>query len=613
MKKLLTTASALALCVAGAAQAEEAYELDEITISASKSGTATPLDRTGASVEVITREELEKAGETSVADYLTRDPGVTVANNGPMGTTSTMRIRGLDGKYIKVLVDGIDVTDPSSTQTQFNWTGLTTNNIERIEILKGSSSALYGSRAVAGVVNITTLSRPAEPGSETNVAVEGGSNDTWHGAASYGYSGTRGGLSFGIDRIITDGFSASAGGTEADGYQGTRLTFSADIMATDALKLGLSAYTLDAEGNFDEYGSDGAPPYDEYTTVETRAIRAFGQLDLGAWTHNFSASYYSNDRVSSSNGIDTPFNSERKRVDYSGSYAFSDMLNLTFGTDWEEEYYDSGTDSGKVRTTGGFGELLYSPTANLDLAASLRFDDHSTFGGYWTDRLAAAYHLTPGTVLRFVTATGFRAPSLYELNNALYGNPNLDPEESQSYELGIEHDFGAGRLVKATAFYTEIDNLIQYVSLYDSTGAWVGGQYQQVTGTSTSQGIELSGEWAVNDALGLYANYTYTDAEDATGARLLRVPRHAVNLGLDADLINGWSGQVNLHYVADRADEYGTVMEDYTVVNLGVAYALTDSAQAYVRVENLFDEAYQTAAGYNASERAVYVGLRASF
>ncbi|MGD9865786.1 MAG: TonB-dependent receptor plug domain-containing protein [Pseudodonghicola sp.] len=611
MKTLLTTASALAVCAAAPALAEEPYLLDEITISASKSGTATPLARTGATVEVITQKDLAQAGETTVADYLARQPGVSVSANGGMGAATTLRIRGLGGQYVKVLVNGIDVTDPSSTQTQFDWGDMTTDNIERIEILKGSSSSIYGSRAVGGVVNITTVARPEEPGSRTTLSVEGGSNSTWRGAASYGYSGTRGGLAIGIDRVITDGFSANSGGTEDDGYQGTRLTFSADVMATETLKLGLSAYTLDARGNFDEFGGDGAPPYDDYTTTETRALRAYGQLDLGAWQHQFSASYYSNDRLSSSNGVDTLFDSERRRVDYTGSYSVSDMLSLTFGGDWEQQSYDSGVETGETEITGLFGELQYAPTTALDLSASLRFDDHSTFGNHVTGRLAAAYRLTDATILRAVAATGFRAPSLYELNSTLYGNPALDPEESTSFELGIEHSFAPGSFVKATAFHTEIDNLIQFVTLTP----WPAftGQYQQVAGTSTSQGIELSGQWAMNDQFSLYGNYTYTDAEDATGAPLLRVPTHDVNLGLDADLANGWSGNLNVRHVADRPAEFGTPMGDYTVVSTGVSYAFTDNAEGYLRVENLFDEQYQTAAGFNTQGRAVYVGLRASF
>ncbi|MDX2484047.1 MAG: TonB-dependent receptor [Pseudodonghicola sp.] len=614
MHKLLLTASALAVCAAGAAQAQEAFELDEITFSSTKGGTATPLDRTGATIQVITQEQLEKADETTLAEFLARQPGISVSANGGIGANTTLRIRGLGGKYIQVLVNGIDVTDPSSSQAQFNWGGMTTANLGRVEILKGSSSSLYGSRAVGGVVNISTIQRPETEGQSVTLSLEGGSNETFRTSADIAYTGATGGLSFGINRLTTNGFSAKsgAGSVEPDGYDATQMTFSADVMATDTLKLGVSAYTLDSEGDYDEFTGDGAAPYDETNTTETRAVRAYAELMTGALDHTLSYSYFKTDRLSSSNGVDTPFDGTRKRVDYVGNYVASNMVTLTFGADWEEESFDSGTDSGSVQTTGLFGELLYAPTADLDLSASLRVDDHSTFGSHVTGRLAAAYRLSGATTLRAVAATGFRAPSLYELNSALYGNAALQPEESTSFELGVEHEFALGRSIKATAFHTRVDNLIQFVTLTSWPAAFTG-QYQQVAGESTTQGVELSGEWAVNDWLALFGNYTYTDAVDATGARLLRVPTHDVTLGLSGDFASGWTGDLNLRHVADRPAEYGVVMADYTVVNAGVSYAFTDNAEGYLRIENLLDESYETAAGYSASGRALYAGLRASF
>ena len=613
MKSHLATASAFALLAAHPALSEEVFDLDTITVSsATISGEEQALNQTGATVEVITEEQLEAAPETTIAEYLARLPGISVSANGGLGTSTTLRIRGLDGKYIKVLVDGIDVTDPSSTQTQFNWGGLTTTGISRIEVLKGSSSSLYGSRAVAGVVSITTAQPPEDPGTETTLAAEGGSFGTWRGAATVGHRGDRGGLSFTINRAITDGFSSRATGSEPDGYAATQLNFSADIMATDTLKLGLSALALDSEGDFDEFGGDGAPPYDEFNTNKTRALRGYAEFRTGAVDHTISAQYFSADRTSNSNGFTTPFDGTRRRFDYVGTYDQSATLSYSWGADWERETFDSGADSGSTDNTGLFGELLYAPTADIDLAASLRYDDHSTFGGKVTGRLAAAYRVTDATTLRAVAATGFRAPSLYELNSTLYGNPNLQPEESTSFELGVEHQFNAAAFVKATAFYTEIDNLIQFVTLTSFPLPFTG-QYQQVPGTSTSKGVELSGQWAFSDNLALYGNYTYTDAKDATGARLLRVPGHAFVMGLDAGFANGWGGNVNLLHVADRPTEFGTVMEDYTVVNASVNYAVSDNAELYLRVENLFDEDYETSANYNASGRAAYVGLRATF
>jgi vitamin B12 transporter len=613
MNKLLATASAFALSGVPMAFAQSPFDLGEITVTATKSGAATALDRTGATVEVVTEQDLQNAGEPSVADYLSRLPGVSSSTNGGLGSTAFLRVRGLDGKYIKVLIDGIDVTDPSSTQTQFNWGGLTAAGIGRVELLKGSSSSLYGSRAIGGVVNVLSPV-PEEDGTTVSVAAEPGSFSTYRYGAGIAQKAGGTALSFSINRLTTDGFSAASGpaNTENDGYEATRLNLTGAFEVTDVLTLGFAGLYQDAEGDFDEFGGDGTPPFDEVSSDKSKGLRAYAELTTGAVQHTFSTTYYNNDRTSSSNGFDTSFEGERRRVDYTGVYTQSDALNLTFGGDWERESFNSGADAGETDTTGIFGEVLYAATADIDLAASLRYDDHSTFGGNLSGRLAAAWRVTDATTLRAVAATGFRAPSLYELNSTLYGNAALQPETSTSFELGIEHQFGGGSFVKATGFYTQIDDLIQFVTLTSFPQPFTG-QYQQVSGTSTTKGIELSGVWALRDGLDLFGAYTFTDAIDATGAPVLRVPGHDLIVGLGADLTTRLGGELTVQHVADRPDDFGTVMPDYTVVNAALSYDITDTTEAYLRIENLLNEDYETTAGFNASDRAVYVGLRASF
>ncbi len=618
MKKLVATVSALAVGSAlGAgirgANAQEAFDLGEIAVFANRAGQETELKRTGATIEVVTEEDLRQAPETTVADYLSRLPGLSVSANGALGASTQLRIRGLDGKYIKVLVDGIDVTDPSQPQTQFNWAGLTTTAVSRIEILKGTSSSLYGSRAIGGVINITTAPRQDTPGTLTTMTAEGGSYDTLRLGASVAHRGERGGLSVSLNHVNTRGFSAKAGAanTEPDGYRGTQLNLSGDIQASDALKLGFSAYALNGNGDYDEWIGDGAPPYDETFSTRTRAARGFAAMQTGGVQNTLSYSYYQNDRVFNSNGFSSPFFGKRQKLDYTGVYRQSDALQYTFGADWQRESFDTGADSGSEDNSGLFAEALYAPREDVDLAASLRYDNYQSFGGNLSGRLAAAWQLSNATTLNAVAATGFRAPSLYELNSTLYGNPSLRPEESTSFELGVTRQFGPGSYLRGTAFYNRIDNLIQFVVL--SFVPVFTGQYRQVAGTSTTKGVELAGAWAVSDRVRLFGNYTYTETSDATGARLLRVPGHDLVVGLNADLSDRWRANLSLQHVADRPDEFGTAMPNYTVVNAGLSYQLTDGAAAYLRIENLTDETYQTSAGYNASGRAIFAGLRAAF
>ncbi|MCR9127271.1 MAG: TonB-dependent receptor [Rhodobacteraceae bacterium] len=596
-----------------AARAQEAFDLGQITVFANQAEAVTDLARTGTTTEVITADDLAQSGSAKLADVIADLPGVSVSANGGLGANTALRVRGLDGKYIAVRIDGIDVSDPSSTQVQFDWGLLSTEGVSRIELLKGSQSAVFGSEAIGGVINITTA-RAGQPGNSATVTGEAGSFGTYRAGLSAETRSETGGLAFSLNRVETDGFSArdGAANTEADGFRATQLTFSADVAATDLLTLGISGYALNGDGSFDEFGGDGAPPFDEFNSVETRALRIFADLDLGSVQHGVAASYYTNDRLSSSNGFATVFDGTRRTFEYKGSYAASDAVSYGFGADLTRETYDSGADSGTEDVSGIFGEVLYAPDADLDLALSLRYDDHSAFGGNLSGRAALAYRMGAGTVLRGVASTGFRAPSLYELNNTLYGNAALQPEESRNFELGIEHDYASGANVRATAFYTEIDNLIQFVTLTSFPLPFTG-QYRQVPGTSTSKGIELSGEWALRDGLRLFGSYTYTDARDATGAPLLRVPGHDLVLGMAADMGRALSGRITLNRIADRPAEFGVAMPDYTVVNAGLGYDITDDAQVYLRIENLLDEDYQTSSGFSTAGRAVYLGVRATF
>ena len=251
--------------------------------------------------------------------------------------------------------------------------------------------------------------------------------------------------------------------------------------------------------------------------------------------------------------------------------------------------------------------VQYAVNADLDLSAALRVDDHSEFGTEPTGRLALAWRARDGTIVRASLGTGFRAPSLNELFGPVYfgtPNPDLDPEESRSFELGVEQSFVNGITAEATFFYTEIDNLIQYP---------VNG-YEQVDGTSRSRGLELAVNAPIGDRIALFGNYTYTNTMDADGDPFLRVAENEVLLGLSALLSDRVSADVTLNFVGDRLDGFPqATVKDYTLINASVSYALTDQSSIYLRVENLTDEEYQTAAGFGTSDRAVFVGLRAAF
>ncbi|MCA0996212.1 TonB-dependent receptor plug domain-containing protein [Alloyangia pacifica] len=602
----LRAATALAAAsLSGAAYAQEGYDLGTITLSANR-GESTELERSGATVEVVTKEDLEKTGETRVADYLASLPGISVTTNGGIGTNTTLRIRGASGQYIGVYIDGINVNDPSGTQIEYDFGALTTADVSRIEVLKGSQSALYGSEAIAGVINITTA-RPTEPGLSQNVAAEYGSYNTRKLSYNLGYLGERGSFATTLSRVETDGFSAADeddGNDEADSHESTRLSFSGDYALTDTVTLGASGFWQKTETEYDEsYPVLADGTHDEVSKSEQYGLRGFARIDAGALSHELSLQYFENDRSTSSNGYDYPFYGQRWTLGYQGQAELS-ATTLTFGADATREQYENDGDEGDQDTYGIWAQANWHLSDQIELVTALRHDDHSDFGGKTTGRVSLAYLPSDDVTLRASVGTGFRAPSLYERYNAYAGNPDLEPETSLSYELGAEKRFEGGKIT-ATLFRTEITDLIEY-----NYNTWA---YSQVEGTSWMQGVELSGETQITDRLGLAAAYTWTDTEDAeTGDRLTRVPLHDLALTLDAAFTDDFSGAFRVRHVAGVEDTNDS-LPDYTVADVNFRYALSDNAELYLRVENLFDEDYQTVTGYGTSDRAAYFGVRGSF
>jgi vitamin B12 transporter len=602
MKKtyLLTSCALTALSITPAL-AEEVTELDKITVSANAAETA--LERSGTTVEVVDAKDLDAAGGTRLSDALTGLPGITASSNGGLGTSTNLRIRGLGGAYVPVYFDGINVSDPASSGNGFDWGGITGGNVSRIEVLKGSQSARYGVSAVGGVVTLESWS-PSQQGTSGEAFAEFGSYGTARAGLSLGLLTDRTELSLGLSRVSTDGFSANAAGTEADGYSETQATLRAVYHLSDMALIGFSALYLDADGEFDEWSGDGAAPYDETNTRTNAGARIFSEFQTGAVSHELSYAYFETDRLSSSNGFGTPFNGTRKTAKYVAGFDLGQIVTVHAGADFNREEASGATSE----ILGTFAEASIAATDALDVVVSVRHDDVSTFANETTGRIALSWRVTDDLIMRAQAATGYKPPSLYQLTSA-YGNPAFQPESSKSFELGLEKRLGGSDFIRATAFKTDIADQVfwDYTSVRCASGF---GCYE--VQDFTSRGVELSGQKALTDTVDLFGSFTWTEAEDAAGTRALRVPLRDLELGVNAQLGASTQGSLSLNHVMDRVDTVGAV-PDYTLVNANISHQLNDTTEAYLRVVNLLDEDYETAAGYATSGRAFYFGVRASF
>lgn len=567
----------------------------------------TNLDTTGATIDVANSADIQREGASATAalDLL---PGISVSANGGLGSSATVRIRGLSGPYVGVRIDGIDVTDPSGPQTAFNFGRLTTGSLDRLAVVKGTQSAVYGSEAIAGVVEVETW-RPEVSGVSGKAQLELGSFETRSANLSFGYLDDRAELALSLGRVTSEGYSARDTDDENDGFEQSLVNLFAAYQVSDAIRIGFNGFWSEGTAEYDQAATDPRGEIDE----TRRGVRMFGEVQAGAWTHELSFSRYEIERFDPV-GFTRDFLGERDTVAYLATGDLSSGVSLAFGADWSEERAALDGDAYDASNSAVFAEVKATPTDAVELSLTLRYDDYSDFDGQLSGRAALSYRLDEATTVRASLGTGYRAPSLYERFGPYAGSTPLDPEESLSFDLGIEHSYGDRGTVKATVFWAEIDNLIGFGSGPNCLPSQTFGCYIQTDGTTETRGLELSGSYAITDRVRVSGAYTLTNTEN-DGERVVRVPRHDLSLALEADVTDRLQVGINMTRVSDTLDGFGTLtpLDDYTVWDVSARYAITDMASVYGAIDNVGDVSYQTVRGFNAPDRTIRFGVETSF
>jgi vitamin B12 transporter len=582
------------------------------------SANRTPTDyaKVGSTVSVITEKDIDAQSKTFLQDYLQQVPGVSVTTVGGFGQPTTFRLRGLNQNYVKVLVDGMDMSDPSGAQTATAFEHLLVGDVAQVEVLKGSQSTLFGGDALAGVISIDTK-YATKPGFFQSGAAEYGTYDTSRGAYSAGYASADGSnVAFTVQGIDTDGFSAGRLGTEDDAYRNGTVSGRGEVRVSDAVTVFFAGRAIEAHTEYDRF--DGFDNFDngDYAQQAGRVgtnISLFG----GQFVNTFAiqAMEVQRDNFGSSHAW---FDGERVKGEYRGVLSFNRQLALVVGTDWEQNGAISSGDPihHQVDVVSPYAELIVEPIAGLTLTGGGRIDNHSTFGSFDTHRLTAAYVLPTETKFHASYGTGFRAPSLNELYGPFGGNTALNPETSKSWDAGIEQGFFNNRLgIGATYFSIDLTDRIEFVSVFGPCPPC--GFYQQVPGVTKTDGVELTAFAKLTQRAIVNAAYTFTDSIDPDGTRTIRQPRHSYVVGLTAEPIDKLSVNVTGQYIADSLDNDFSVfpsekkaVDDYFLLSAKVGYEVLPGTVAYVRGENLLDEDYVTSLNYNNPGLTVFGGVQ---
>lgn len=571
-----------------------------------------PISEIGSSVSVLTGEELELGQYTFAVDALQSLSGVSINQNGTFGGSASVRIRGASSDQTVILIDGVQVNDPSSPGNGYNFANLDPNGIERIEVLKGPQSVLYGSDAIGGVVNVIT--KVGGAGFNGSAFAEYGSFNTLRGGGSlYGGEDT---LAFGLTLAgtTTDGISkaeARDGNTEKDGFDNWTALGRVSSQASDNLKLEALGRYADSRNEFDSFGptdGDNVGHAEEYTVAGRASLGLFDN----AFQNTVSVEYSKTDRQNLTDGVESfAAIGERFNLDYLGVYDVSDDWTITSGLQ-HEEVQAKTVDPEKFSIDSVFGELAWNGIDGLGLSAGVRYDDHDTFGDTTNARFTAYYEFEEtGTRLIANWGEGFKAPSVFQLTficgfcGLTEPSRDLRPERSKAWEVGVEQSTPDDRLkLGATFFRQQIDDLIIFT--------FTGG-YANVDET-LQKGIELSASAQLADNLSLSGNYTYTSARDRLAdAQLIRVPKHAAFARLAWDATEQLHAALDVTYNGSEVDRGDAPVESWIRVDAKLAYDLSDAVQLYGRVENAFDEQYQQILGFGTPGVSVYGGIRGNF
>ena len=610
--------------------------VDLETIILSSDRIKEPAIMSASSIAVVSDEDIERQHITFMKNILAQQAGISEIESGPFGGQATIRMRGANPNNTLLMIDNVKIYDPTTPDGAFNFANLSLDNVEQIEVVKGPQSTLYGSDAIGGMINVVSK-KPNEP--FFIAGFEAGSFHTFNEFVNLG--GYEKGLhySFGFSQLNTKGISSTDSQTvpnisERDPYRRSSLAARADYDVTDNLTVGGTVRYMYAKNDYDDtdpvtyamrdndelIGKSSFLLYSVY--VDHKPVEFYDYSVRYGCMNNFRENFDFTD-------IENDwFEGTVNRLDFQNNLNILEYDTFTIGYEHIEEISDSYS----YTRTGGENDqskvfsrndalYLQNKIHYKDILGStlgMRVDHHSQFGTHATYKIDGFYLAPSGTRLRGVFATGFKAPSLFQLHapanlnwSFLGGNPDLKPEKSVSYEMGIDQYMFSGVLkLSATYFQTRFYDLVKY-SRNPTTYL---GTYENAA-KAKSLGMEFGAEINLFDGkFVISANYGALETKDySTDREMARVPKDEFNINVNIKPTSRININANIRHAGVYFDIGTDKIKPYTVVGCSADFNIAKNLSVFARIDNLFNKHYQEVRGYSTVPFSAYGGAKINF
>jgi vitamin B12 transporter len=603
-------------------------EIEEIVITANK--IETPLKEVGKSVEIITEDAIKNKNVDSLLELLREIPTLDIVQNGGAGGNSSIFVRGANSEHTLILIDGIEINNPISPSRSGNLSNFSTGNIEKIEILKGSQSTIYGSDAIGGVINIITKKGGGLYKNESSVSF-GSFKTHIKKITNYG-NGENYNYSVGITHSKSEGFSAANkkdGNSEKDGYENFIVTTMYESDPTENLNLNIIMKYINSQVDIDNFGGVGGDDINH--TMNSKEF--YFKTDLKflsnneVWEQKLKFSY-SEQESNVLNDFDIVHPKDFSTSTYCGNLMKLDWQNnfylrnniLTFGIEHKMEkgnsYFHSKSGFGpfttifneeKSKTTGFYLQNKIDWRKNFNTVVGIRRDNHDRFGMETTYELSSSYFFDEKNRIKSSYGTGFKSPSLFQLYSS-FGNVNLFPESSKTWDIGFESELNKNISFGLTYFNNKFDNLIEFDG---ATNSYFN------SGNATSSGIETNISFKIRKMNLKFAYVNMDTKNEKTGLTLLRRAKNKISLNMNYEFNKKGNLNIGIIHMGNRDDlDFSSwpgsriVLHGYTLVNIGFSHDLRNNYKLISRIDNLFDEEYEEIKGYGTSPRVYYLGLK---